>query len=224
MPGIRQISRWEARKLIQLAGFLVSSVERHFQAAGAAPGSGLSRLPGVDHMLRELARVAQHPPRDSHYTYWLWNTGGDKPLTFTGDPQEVFFQRAVCVTDWLHNASCDAVRPICQGYIPVASNDAATALHQAAQNTVTLHRHFQAFMEKDAVEPTRRSMEPWFFMTRMRTYLPTYPIQGESWGGVNAANLAAQMQIDYLIGTIDEKYTDIVQGRRRYLERVAKLL
>jgi hypothetical protein len=67
VPGVRQISPWEARKLIQLTGFLVSSVERHFQAASAAPGVGLSRLAGADHMLRELARVAQHPPRDSHY-------------------------------------------------------------------------------------------------------------------------------------------------------------
>lgn len=68
VPSVREISRWEARQLIQLASFLVSSVELHFQAAGAAPGAGLSRLPGVDHILRELARVAHHPPRDSHYT------------------------------------------------------------------------------------------------------------------------------------------------------------
>lgn len=215
--GSRQLSLWEARKLIQPAGFIVSSVERHFQAAGFAPGAGLSRLPDIEHILCELARFAHHPPRDSHYTYWLWNTEENR-LTFTGDPQEVFFNRAVCITHWLHTSSCDALRPICQGYIPVASDDAATALHQAAQNTLELHRRFQSFMQKDAEEPNRRSMEPLFFMTRMRTYLPTYPIgQGEPWSGVNAANLAAQMQMDYLLGTTNAQYRDIVHGRRRYM-------
>ncbi len=72
-------------------------------------------------------------------------------------------------------------------------------------------------MKQDVVEPTRRSMEPRFFMTRMRTYLPTYPVDGESWGGVNAANLAAQMQMDYLIGTTDEQYAETVRKRHRYL-------
>lgn len=45
----------------------------------------------------------------------------------------------------------------------------------------------------------------------------TSQIQGESWGGVNAANLAAQMQMDYLLGTTDARYAEIVRGRYRYL-------
>ena len=36
---------------------------------------------GVDNLLAQLALLAEHPPRDLHYTYWLWN-GGQKATDF----------------------------------------------------------------------------------------------------------------------------------------------
>lgn len=172
-------------------------------------------LPGIDTLLVALSQVAQHLPRDSHYTYWLWNDGRE-PLTFTGDPQEVFFNRAVNNTDRLHTASCDAIRPICEGSMNVTSSNALAAIEHATRNTMELVKHYRSFMSKDETLG-RRSMEPWFFMTRMRTYLPTYPIQGTIWEGVNAANVASQMQLDYLIGNINQGYAKTVQMRSRFL-------
>ncbi len=60
-------------------------------------------------------------------------------------------------------------------------------------------------------------MTPRFFMVTMRTYLTTYPIGGHSWKGVSAANLASQMQLDYLVGTVDAAYAKHVSPRLSYL-------
>lgn len=208
------LDTWEARRLIQLVGFGVSSLEKHYQDRGYAAGYGLAQLPDVERLLMQLAVIAKHPPRDTHYTYWLWNNDS-QPLTFTGDSQEAFFNQVVNLTHALHTAACDALRPLSYGTVSLTAPSGLEALQYAAANIKAAYEHFRAFMVKGA--EGQRSMEPAFFMTRMRTYLPTYPVQGVTWGGVNAANLAAQMQLDYRIGTIDGEYANTVYGRLRYL-------
>lgn len=208
------LDRWQARRLIQMLGFGVSSIERHLRGRGQESGSGLAQFPYAENLLVHLAGIACHPPRDSHYTYWLWNDNPN-PLTFTGNQQEVFFNRVVNNTALLHGFSCDAVRPICQGNLSITSPETVEAMRLAADNTLHLYEQFRSFMHKNA--DGQRQMEPDFFMTRMRTYLPTYPIGGSEWGGVNAANLAAQMQMDYLIGTIKPAYHEVVHNRFCYL-------
>lgn len=205
----------EARKVIQLLGFIVGSLERHEQSKGLPPGYALKNLNGIDDFLIRLSLQALHPPRDTHYTYWLWNDG-ENPITFTGDPQETFFNRAVNHTHVLHTASCDLLRPICAGQVEICSPEALLAMEIAKENTMQLYEHFRSFMAKDNIL-NRRAVEPHFFMTRMRTYLPTYPIKDQVWTGVNAANLNAQMQLDYLIGTIVKGYNTTVIGRFPYL-------
>ena len=37
------------------------------------------------------------------------------------------------------------------------------------------------------------------------------------WSGFNAANIASQMQIDYLIGTVNDEYALVVEGRQPYI-------
>lgn len=205
----------DARLLIQLLGFAVSSVERHTQSSGMQPGEGLAKLVYAEEIMGKLSRIAHHPPRDSHYTYWLWNSQKD-PLTFTGNSQEVFFNRVVNQTEIFHSDSCNNLRQLCENKINVCSPTAIDAMIASEQNMLNLWREFRAFMD-----PTenldRRNVEPLFFMTRMRTYLTAYPIQGEMWSGVNAANLASQMQIDYLIGTVSYKYRNVIKDRMRYL-------
>lgn len=209
-----------ARKLIQLIGFNISSIERHYQAQGCEPGTGLGRLPGIEDVLGRLSRIAHHPPRDSHYTYWLWNDGNN-PLTFTGESQEVFFHYAVTQTDQLHSETCRLLRPICRGEQPLSSPESVTSLRMAEHNMLNLWQIFRSFMAKSETT-NQKNMEPWFFMTRMRTYLPAYPVNGVEWGGVNAANLASQMQADYLIGTVNDEYAAIVKDRVRYLTKEDK--
>jgi hypothetical protein len=204
-----------ARKAIQLIGFAVSSLERHFRSEGAASGSTFQLFNGLEPLLVHLSKIAEHPPRDTHYTYWLWNKG-EQPLTFTGDSQEIFFNHAVNHTDELHTASCESLRPICEGNVQVDATEGLEAIQQAAENNLILHEHFRSFMAKDEVH-NHRAVEPAFFMKRMRTYLPTYQIGGAEWTGVNAANLAAQMQLDYLVGVVVKDYKQTVESRLAYL-------
>ncbi|MEP0805581.1 MAG: DUF1864 family protein [Chloroflexota bacterium] len=210
-----RLPRAEARTVIQLIGFVIGSVERHLQSAHLQAGQGLALFPGMEDYLTKLAISAQHPPRDTHYTYWLWNNG-EEPLSFTGDPQEIFFNRAVNHTHELHTLSCDWLRVICEGQINIVSPEARTIIQNAANNNMVLHDHFRSFMSRDPVSG-QRAVEPHFFMTRMRTYLPTYQINSTEWTGVNAANLAAQMQLDYLVGTTLDSYENTVRGRLRYM-------
>lgn len=206
------LSRWQARQHLQLIGFGLSSIEKHFRECGHPPGYALAQFDGLETLLLKLGDLAAHPPRDSHYTYWLWNDGS---LSFTGDPQETFFYDMVCLTHVLHSESLDAIRPLCTGNVPLDHASVVERLQETAANLAQLHTGYRAFMQRGP--DGQRNMEPVFFMRRMRTYLPTFPIGGMEWGGVNAANLAVQMQIDYLIGAVNDDYAHVVEGRWRYL-------
>ncbi len=206
--------RWEARQLIQLLAFGISSLEKHLRERGEPAGVVFQRIPEAEFLLAYLAEMACHPPRDSHYTYWLWNT--EVPmLSFTGDPQENYFNDAVNITHHLQSVSFELLAPICEGTLSLTHPTAIEALRQAAHNTEVIYEAYRGFMSKD--EQGHRRMEPDFFMKRMRTYLPTYPIQETEWSGVNAANLAVQMGMDYRIGTVKPDYRETVQARMMYL-------
>ncbi len=203
------LARDEARYILQLFGFLISSLERHFRVIGSRPGEIIAQT-DCDLVLTTLANIAEHPPRDTHYTYWLWNTR-TPPLTFTEDIQEHYFNLAVMKTHELHSESNDGLRRICTGEWMLESNEATNAIEKATSNTSDLRGCYLEFFKK---------MTPQFFMTRMRTYLLPYPVGGDVWSGVNAANLAAQMQMDYLVGTFAaDFYLPIVKSRKRYLTK-----
>lgn len=208
------VRKWEARQFLQLYGFWLSSMERHSQAAGGIPGQTIAEFTHLDDALDLLGQIAQHPPRDSHYSYWLWNQG-ETAMIFTGDPQERIFNEIVNLTHQLHSLSCDALRPLCQGDVSPFSLHGQGSLAFATCNTLAIRDRFRAFMKK--VDEHHWALTPHFFMTRMRTYLTTYPIKGLSWGGVNATHLVAQAQMDYLLGTTDEHYRHTVGERFRYM-------
>jgi hypothetical protein len=212
-PVIQELSRFEARDALQLASFVVGSTERHFQARQLQPGLGLCQFGNLDQMLVELGRIAGHPPVGSHYTYWIWNDE-TSPILFTGDDQETHFSRVVRTTERLHQDSCQALRPICNLACEFSSSVATAAIMRAARNTAELCGEFSSFIKEiDGVW----AFQPDFFTRRMRTYLPTYPVCGTEWSGVNAANLASQMSMDFLLGTTSQKYMGTVRERWRYL-------
>lgn len=213
-PRVTMIDRETALKVIQLLGFVVSSVERHFLVLGRARGEGLALLPGVEALLVASAPRAQHPPRDQHDTYWYRNTGPE-PLTFTGHPGEVLFNRVVNLTRELQLASCDALRPICRGDVSVTDPVARQALAFVAENTAHLHDAMASFKAK--AEAGEWKLPIRVFTERMRTYLVAYPIEGTIWEGPNATNVAPAAQIDFLVGTVDDEYRDTVRGRFRYM-------
>jgi hypothetical protein len=202
-----QIDQAQARQLIQLLGMVAGAIERHSQGT-AKPGYGISLIPYLTEMLVKLAPIAQHPPVGTAYTVWIWNEL-ENPLTYTCDPQEVCFHRVTQTTFKHHQQSCNALRSLCLCTVPLASPDAAELIQHAADNTeVTLadYRHLQ------------QEMTPEFFMSLFRVNYPSFPLAGIEWGGVNAANLAPQMQLDFLIGTTNEQYSkETVSRRFRYL-------
>jgi hypothetical protein len=203
-------TRDEALMLIQLLGFWISSIERHSQRY-APPGSGIAQLPGAEDILAELGQIAKHLPRDSHVTYWIKNDT-DTPLTFTGDRQEVNFNRAVNGINRSRIESNNALRDICRGDILLTSATALAALESATKNEWDILKLYQALWKHDT-----GGITPVFFMKQMRTYLTSYPIKGTLWSGANAANLPSQMQFDYLYGTVNVEYVHTVESRWRYL-------
>lgn len=203
-------TRDEALILIQLLGFWLSSIERHIQRY-APPGSGIAQLPGAEDTLAKLGQIAFHPPRDSQYTYWVLNDT-DTPLTFTGDRQEVNFNRAVNGINRSRIESNNVLRAICRGDISLTSPNAVAALEHATENEWQIFKLYQALWKQDT-----GGITPVFFMTQMRTYLPSYPIKGTQWSGANAANLPSQMQFDHLYGTVNAEYARTVESRWRYL-------
>lgn len=206
------LNRDLARNWIQLLGFVISSAERHFQANGNPPGHGVSQFPGLDGVLVKLGIEAAHPPRDTHYTYWFWNP--EARYMFTG-PNELWFNTVVRSTDMLQQESATALRAICSGELDLDKAAARDAIVLATENTRKIYQKYQMFWAVN--ESGAHNMEPAYFMKRFRTYLATYPIGGESWGGVNAANVTSQMQMDYLVGTVSDSYAQVVQSRLRYL-------
>lgn len=202
-------TRDEALMLIQHLGFWIGSIERHGQRY-APPGSGIAQLLGVEDTLAKLGQIAKHPPRDSQYTYWALNDT-ENPLTFTGNREEVNFNKAVNGINRLRIDSNNALRSIRRGEISLTSPNAGAALQHPTENEWKILRFYKGLREED----TGISAE--FFMTQMRTYLVSYPIQETLWGGPNAANLPSQMQFDYLLGLVSPEYAHTVESRWRYL-------
>ena len=208
------LERAAARKLLQHLGFGISSVERHFQAIGKQPGAAKESLGHLDDLLLTLGYIGEHPPRDSDTTYWYLNQ--DCLLSFTGDSQESHFNRVVNLQREVQGNACALLRPVCDGDIEAASNDAARSMVEAASELQRLVHGYRSFMEP--IDGGYR-FTPDFFMRRMRTYLVSYPVAGKLWSGPNAANLSANMSLDYLTGVTSPWYGEIVKGRWQYLTR-----
>jgi hypothetical protein len=216
---IGRIDRGAALEYLQLLGFVLSSVERHSQAAGSKPGEGKAQLGLLDDLLIDLGRVAQHPPRDTDTTYWYRNR--QALLSFTGDAQEAHFNFIVNLQREVQSAACRLLRPICLQEMSVSSPEAADALRRAADGLERMVDGYRSFTEPGPDGTPRFS--PGFFMRSMRTYLVTYPVGDETWAGPNAANLVANMMLDYMAGVTEPWYAEVVQTRWRYLTRADQI-
>lgn len=209
------LSREDARSAIKLLGFLISSAEKHSQEVGRPEGEALSMLGSAEKMLLELAPVAGHPPRDSAYTYWIWNNS-TRPLTFTGSDQEAKFNEVINKSDRAFKETSELLRPISKREVSLDEPLAEELLRHSAARMATLRDDFMSLMRHKNGPHSERALEPMFFMTKMRLFLIGYPIGGREWEGVSAANLASQMSVDFLIGTTDDEYFEHVKGRFEY--------
>lgn len=209
-------TRSQAREMLRLAGFITGSLERQVQQLlGGEPGHGLAMIEPLEPVLLELAVTAEQPPYLTHQGYWLENRG-PTPLTFTGNPEELFFHARVIATHELESAAAAGLRPICTGEIVIASIEAITAMRIATDNILKLREQYVSFY-RPSFENGPANMTPIFFMTKMRTYLSATRIGGRLVGGPNAANVPIQSQLDFLLGAIKPFYVQIIQERMEFM-------
>ena len=203
-----------ARRCLEVLGFIALSIERHTQAAGSAPGGGLARIPSLEDALALAGMAAELPPTLGYTGYWLDN-GGAAPLTFTGDPQERFFRNMVVAVNDAHSRAVNLLRPVASGELPVVSDDAVWRLTAAAEAEERVHECYRRFRP---IGPTAREhFSVAYFRDVMRTFLVMVPIHGVTLHGPNAANIAAQASLDYVVGIVEPFYRRHVEERMRYM-------
>jgi len=202
-----------AMRLLQLLAFAVSSAERHVQAAGAAPGSGVNVLAAAP-VLVYLGEIAEHLPRDSHYTYWLQNDSGT-PLTFTGSSSEARLIRILCEMHHLQSVSAAMLRPICAGETRITERRAIDDIELAAEHhdriVVLLHSML-------APSPQRNGTSFELFAKMLKSYFVDYPIGMQTYLGPDPANMPAAIEMEMLIGP-DEGRREAAQQRMPFLMR-----
>jgi len=209
--GLERLGQREARHALQLLDFIVGSIERHHQSAGHGAGSGLGSLPGAEQLMLDLGRAAQHPPKGSAYTRWVWN---DDELSFTGDEQEHLFDDVVRATHDLLESAGGALRRVVHGEARLSSRSGWDALEYAANRVQRCHEEYKRLKARKSGDDNAPAFSPRFFATRMRLYLPTYAIAGTVWDGVSAANLTAFWSVDFLIGCVSGARDYSVGGAR----------
>lgn len=214
VDALARVPRPLARRCLEVLGFIALSLERHTQAAGFAPGAGLARAPSLEDALALAGLAAELPPTLGYTGYWLDN-GGAEPLTFTGDPQERFFRNMVVAVNDAHSRAVNLLRPVALGKPSVASKDAVWRLNVAAQAEEGVHDCYRRFRVVGPTAHENFSID--YFREVMRTFLVVVPIHGITLHGPNAANIAAQASLDYVVGIVEPFYRRHVEERMRYM-------
>ena len=203
-----------ARRCLEVLGFMALSLERHTQAAGFEPGAGVARAPSLEDALALAGIAAELPPTLGYTGYWLDNDGAS-PLTFTGDPQERFFRNMVVAVNDAQSRAATLLRPIASGRVSVASDEAVWRLTAAAHAQTEVHECYRRF--RPLGPSAREDFSVPYFRDVMRTFLVMVPIHGTTLHGPNAANIAAQASLDYVIGIVEPFYRSHVAERMRYM-------
>lgn len=141
----------QARSALQYLGFIMSSMERHSQDLKNEPGAAVVSLgPEINLLLQKLEKIAQHPPRDSVYSWCVWNRSADVDgsLTFTGDHQELLFIDIVNESFFAGDEAAELIRQVAMSEEPVGSETrlrhSQRHIHQKAHRH-TLHRNFSDY-------------------------------------------------------------------------------
>ena len=214
VDALATVPRPLARRCLEVLGFIALSIERHTQAAGCAPGVGLARAPSLEDALAFAGIAAELPPTLGYTGYWLDNDGA-APLTFTGDSQERFFRQMVVEVNDAHSRAVNLLRPVASGELSVASDEAVRRLTAAAQAEEGVHECYRRF--RPTGPRAREAFSVAYFRDVMRTFLVMVPVHGITLHGPNAANIAAQASLDYVVGIVEPFYRRHVGERMRYM-------
>lgn len=200
-----------SRYILYLLGFLLSSIERHSQMSGKSPGDAIKNINNLTKLLVELAEVANHPPRDTIYSFSLWNTKDS--LTFTGDEQEKFFIEVVAdSTECLYSAV-----NIYESMRKGIDQENINSLLGILDKIVETGNHFRRFLKKN--EKGELPISPNFFLEVLRQYNCSWVINDEIWEGPTAANCVPYICLDYILGVSNNKYNSYINSKCKYFTR-----
>lgn len=220
-PSLTQVDiveRKEARNLLYLLGFLVSSCERHSQALGYPAGAAIQSIPGLDQCLTQLGNISGHPPRDSLYTYILWNEGE----TFTGDPQEALFIDVVKKSTEELESARGILATTLSNPSDFFSTETLTVLEAVWTSLEVARKQFLRFYQQD--QDGNPKFTQAFFINQMRQYNCTYPIGGVDYGGPTAANCVPWMCLDMMLGLANADYLKHCRDRKKYMTEEDQVL
>lgn len=204
-PQLGRLDRDTARAMLIPVTMIASSVERAAQSFGRSPGTGLAMFPDVERILNALTGPAQHPPHASAWTYWLW----DRRCWFLpGDAGEAWFAEAVTATNAVNEMVADMVSVVADGGLSLS--EAAGRLKHASDSLQELQAKLKLMFFGDTVTPPRLTIQGFH---RFRCFLLSYPVAGRIRPGANAADLAAQLIVDLILGTASSDYRNVILAR-----------
>jgi len=187
-------------------GMFVSSCVRH----------GISendhRLTSVIEVLRDLGQHFQHPPRESLYTYVIFNEPDSQGRfkAFTTSPDEQNFIR---LTRAGVQACGRALKEVAQLDIN-EPQDAVVRLHRAVDALKEYKETFVSFLRPGNGSPP--SVNPDVFFDHLRHFFPVLEIGGTKYGPPSAAYMSAIMELDLRLGQSDEFQKQHTRARLAY--------
>lgn len=200
-----RLDRDAARAALIPATMIAGSVERAAQSFMRPAGTGLAMFPDVERVLLGLAGPAQHPPHASAWTYWLW----DRRCWFLpSDAGENWFAEAVTITNAVNEMVADTVSMVAEGGL--SRREAASRLNHAGALLRELQGKLKVMFFGDATVPPRLTI---LGFHRFRCFLLSYPVAGRLRPGANAADLAAQLIVDLILGTTSPDYRNVILAR-----------
>jgi len=199
---------------LQLVGFVASSLERHGQINGNQPGYTLREISGFRALLFRLGKGTGLNPRDSHTTYWLLNPS--HTLSFTGSPEEAYFNNAVNWTVVTLGRSLEVLEEFRLDSSKILTKEFVLVMNKVSNNFAYLRDSI--FRGYFPCGPRPASMTVDFFLSRMRTYLVSYPVQtGRVLDAPNATYVGAYPSMDFALGCTHAEYQDTVEKRMRWM-------
>ncbi len=172
--------------------FLISSAHR------IAAGS-YKRVVGLEALLDDLGRWADHAPRGCNFTYGLYNPPGDRMRRFTTAGEETGFIRAIQ----------DGTSRLDQILLALDAMSATRVDHPAfAANAAHLAGWFDHMTK--ASKAMLRTMPPEVFTERIVVFFGALDINGRTYPGITGAQ-NHNCAIDYLLfgaESSDDRYLD----------------
>jgi len=203
-----------ARRTLSALGFVLTSLESHYQRLGTEPGQAVRSLL-AEAALLALARTAHLPPYANVDSMWLDNPVADAddpddaPLTLTRDRGELWFHGSIKLTNRLNLAAVAVLSPLARGEVAVDSDDGWAAMRKATDDILTVRARYAAFMQP--ADAAGWPITPEFFATNYRTKLVRYPVGPQVGAAANVLHLASQAILDFTIGTTNDVYAAAVE-------------